>query len=248
MSVFFRPRTPVRTLSPHPPAWPARWPCRRFLPVLLLLAAGSSLADVALDVGHSLQRPGVTTASGRSEFSLNRALATAVARQLQARGIAVRQVGSDGHADVLTNRTAAAADSNLLVSLHHDSVRQDWLADAARYHGFSLFVSHRNPQPAESLACARLIGKRLQAAGFVPSRYHAQPVRGENRPFADEAAGVHWFDDLVVLRSARSPAVLLEAGVVVNPADERLVTGEAGRARLSAAIATGIADCLERGP
>ncbi len=43
----------------------------------------------------------------------------------------------------------------------------------------------------------------MRASGLTPSRYHADPVLGENRPFADEANGVHYFDNLAVARSVR---------------------------------------------
>jgi N-acetylmuramoyl-L-alanine amidase len=48
----------------------------------------------------------------------------------------------------------------------------------------------------------------------------------------------------VVLKSAHQPAVLIEAGVIVNPVDELKVTGREGRQRLASAIASGAAECL----
>ena len=53
-----------------------------------------------------------------------------------------------------------------------------------------------NPKRQKSLACASAIGAELRAAGMTPSRYHADPVIGENRPFADELNGVHFYDNL----------------------------------------------------
>jgi N-acetylmuramoyl-L-alanine amidase len=63
----------------------------------------------------------------------------------------------------------------------------------------------------------------LLAHDFVPSWFHADPQFGEARPFADQANGVHWFDDLVVLKTAAQPAVLFEAGVVVNRNEELML-------------------------
>lgn len=54
------------------------------------IAAASCAAHalvVAVDVGHSLARPGSTSASGRPEFEYNRALAHDVIAQLAALGI-----------------------------------------------------------------------------------------------------------------------------------------------------------------
>lgn len=134
--------------------------------------------------------------------------------------------------------------ARLFLSIHHDSVKERLLPEAGRFSGFSLFVSHANPHPAASLACASAVGARLRAAGFPPSRYHADPGVGEGRLFADEANGVHWFDDLAVAASATMPAVLVEAGVIVNPAEERRLADASVQERFARAIAEGVEQCL----
>ena len=101
--------------------------------------------------------------------------------------------------------------------------------DAGRqreFAGFSIFVSQRNPRYEESLRCAKAIGEALVAAGEKPSLYHAEPIAGENRPLLDRRLGVHRFDGLAVLKTATMPAVLVEAGVIVN---RRRGTGGAAR-------------------
>jgi N-acetylmuramoyl-L-alanine amidase len=217
----------------------------RYRPFLFfLLAFPAYAADVALDVGHSRHKPGVISASGIPEWELNRQLAQEVADRLEQIDVNYRLIGADGTMEVLTERTALAAPDVLFISLHHDSVQPAWLDRADRYRGYSLFVSRRNPKIGESLACAKEIGDRLLAAGFQPSLYHATPIAGENRPFADRTRGIHYYDGLAVLRSARQPAVLIEAGVAVNPEDEMRVTGKAGRARVAEAIVRGITNCL----
>ena len=60
----------------------------------------------------------------------------------------------------------------------------------------------------------------MRGAGFAPSLYHAEPIPGESKPFADRTNGVHYYDNLVVLHTATQPAVLFEAGVIVNRAEE----------------------------
>ncbi|MCQ4384037.1 N-acetylmuramoyl-L-alanine amidase, partial [Clostridioides difficile] len=95
--------------------------------------------------------------------------------------------------------------------------------DAGRqreFRGVSVFVSERNPHYAASLRCAKAIAERLVASGARPSLYPAQPIRGENRPLIDPQLGIHRCDDLVVRRTAPIPAVLVEAGVIVNPDEE----------------------------
>jgi N-acetylmuramoyl-L-alanine amidase len=95
-----------------------------------------------------------------------------------------------------------------------------------------------------SLACASAIGARMRAAGFTPSRYHADAVLGENRPFADEANGVHYYDNLAVGKTAPMPSVLFEAGVIVNPAEDAKLRDPQVQARIARAVAEGTKQCL----
>jgi N-acetylmuramoyl-L-alanine amidase len=164
-----------------------------------------------------------------------------VREALEQHGLAVRVLPESA---VLPDRTRAAVGADLLVSIHHDSVLEERMADADRYRGFSLFVSRRNPKFEKSLACASVIGAELRAAGRAPSRYHAEPIPGENRPFADEPNGVHYFDELIMMRTAAMPAVLIEAGVIVNRREEAEMSDAAVRRRIAEAIAKGAQTCL----
>ncbi|MNC86969.1 N-acetylmuramoyl-L-alanine amidase [compost metagenome] len=105
-----------------------------------------------------------------------------------------------------------------------------------RHAGFSLFVSRSNPDVAASLKCASAIGSEMRKSGFEASGYHAEPIPGENRPFADEANGVHYFDNLVVLRTATVSALLFEAGVIVNRDEELRMRDLTVRQRIAGAI------------
>src|SRR6185295_5520478 len=107
------------------------------------------------------------------------------------------------------------------------------------------FVSRENPRFAASLACASAIGAALRAKGFSPSRYHADPVLGAPREFADEQNGVHYFDHLAVARHARMPALLFEAGVIVNRDEELRMRDPAVKRAIAAALAAGIVECLK---
>ena len=149
-----------------------------------------------------------------------------------------------GNEPLLHHRTRQAAGADLFLSIHHDSVKQAYLAEAAKFSGYSLFVSRRAPALERSLACASAIGAQMRGAGLTPSRYHADPVLGENRPFADEVNGVHFYDNLAVAHTATMPAVLVEAGVIVNPDEERMLDQPAVRRRIAAAIARGVGNCL----
>lgn len=227
--------------------------------VVALSAAVSGPAaalSVALDIGHSRQKPGAVSARGVNEFEFNRALAQTIAEVLRQRGVRVTLIGADGDMNDLYARTHLAAGADFFLSIHHDSVQpqylQSWTVDGAprhysdRFSGFSLFVSRQNPYFAQSLSCAALLGAQLRAAGFQPSAHHAEPIPGENRSFVDWENGVYAFDNLVVLRTASQPAALLEAGIIVNRADEQTLRQPATRARIATAVADGLERCLAR--
>ncbi|HTM60111.1 MAG TPA: N-acetylmuramoyl-L-alanine amidase [Burkholderiales bacterium] len=197
---------------------------------------------MAVDAGHFPDKPGVIAASGTTELQYNRALAADVKKELEQAGFAVRLIGQY---ESFGRRAREAQGAALYVSLHHDSVREWLLPQAAKFSGFSLFVSRRNVQPEKSLACASAIGVQMRAIGLKTSRYHADRVLGENRPFADEQNGVHYFDNLAVAHAPRMPSLLIEPGVVVNPADERRVTDPAMRRKIAGAVAHGVSECLK---
>jgi N-acetylmuramoyl-L-alanine amidase len=193
-------------------------------------------------VGHWYGAPGVTSASGKAELEFNQELAYELKVQLEKSGLRVRMIED---IPLLQERTRIAEGADLFVSIHHDSVRPELLPDADLYSGFSLFVSRFNPQVEKSVRCASAIGAELRALGLEPSRYHADPVLGETRPYADRTNGVHYFDNLAVARTATMPAVLVEAGVIVNRHEERRLREPQMRQRIAGAIADGVRNCLQ---
>jgi N-acetylmuramoyl-L-alanine amidase len=198
-----------------------------------------------VDVGHFHGEPGVISASGIPEFEFNLNLAMETKKFLEKNGFAVRMIGDKGDQIFLNHRTRAAAGAELFVSIHHDSMRESVIATKRdELAGFSLFVSRRNPQLGKSRACASAIGSEMRAAGFTPSRYHADPVIGENRPFADEANGVHYYDNLGVAKTAKMAAVLVEAGVIANRAEEKRMLDPEIQRKIARAVAEGVAKCL----
>jgi len=233
-----------------PPTRPIRGRLARLLPpaLLALCCAGPAhAAHILVDAGHGPEHPGATGASGRAEYLYNRDLAAALARALAALGDRTTRVEGIGADIPPARRAAGAPDADLLVSIHHDSAQARYLAAGRRseFAGYSIFVSALNPHPARSLRCAQEIGSRLQAAGERPSGYHAEPVAGENHPLLDRRLGVHRYDGLAVLRTAPMPAVLVEAGVIVNPREEARLGRPDVIARLAGAIARGTHACLE---
>ena len=211
-------------------------------------------ASIAVDVGHYLAKPGVISARGVTEFEYNRRLALEVAEALRRAGHKTLLIGDDGIVENLGARAPRAKGMDLFISIHHDSVQPRFLSSwdidgetllySDLFSGFSLFVSHLNSHTESSLKCASAIGAALRGAGFTPSRYHADPIVGENRPFADEANGVHYFDNLAVLKTASIPALLFEAGVIVNREEELRMRDPAVRRLIADGIAAAVGACL----
>ena len=222
---------------------------------LMLASLIAAATVVAIDVGHYLERPGAISAYGVSEFEYNHALAAVIAARLAGAGVLVRLIGHRGEmADLRARpREAEAAGAGFFLSIHHDSVKEEhlqpwtWNGRALRhaegFAGFSLFVSRLNPRLDESLACASAIGAALRRAGLPVATHHGLSSAGVERPWADEANGVYFYDNLVVLKTATIPAVLLEAGVIVNRDEERDLAGSARRALTADAVLQGLQQC-----
>jgi len=198
-----------------------------------------------VDVGHYRAEPGVISYSGIPEFEFNLRLALEIKNTLEKDGMRVRMIGEKGNLIFLNHRTRAAKGADLFLSIHHDSVREHLTPRREEFAGFSLFVSRLNSHAKKSLACASAIGAELRGAGMTPSRYHADPVIGENRPFADELNGVHYYDNLGVGKTAKMPAVLVEAGVIINRDEEARMNDPEVRARIADAVVRGTKRCLQ---
>lgn len=219
------------------------------------LAPAAFAASIAIDVGHYYGEPGVISARGVPEFDYNLRLARDVSEALRRAGHKTLLIGDDGLAMNLGSRAPRAAGMDLFISIHHDSVQPRFLSNwdidgetllySDQFSGFSLFVSRLNSRTETSLKCASAIGAALRGAGFTPSRYHADPIVGENRPFADEANGVHYFDNLAVLKTAHIPALLFEAGVIVNRDEELRMRDPAVRKQIVDALVATVGTCLQ---
>lgn len=222
------------------------------------LPALASGCLIAVDIGHYRDSPGETSARGIPELEFNAALAHEVSRHLDAAGIAHVLINTEGDISELAERPrrAARAGASLLLSLHHDSVQDQyktrWVwqgverAHSEVFSGFGLFVSGRNPQLEESERVARDIADGLLGRGLAPSLHHAEAIAGENRPLLDSGRGLYRFDELAVLRLATMPAVLIEAGIIVNRDDEPLIASAPYRAAFAQAMADASANHCQR--
>lgn len=224
--------------------------------VSLLIIFGWSMSaaafDLVLDPGHSPKSPGAMSCSGIPEYRFNNALVSFIAESLGTKPDVKVRLSKACDAEINIHcRVKHTKGRNLFISVHHDSVQPRYLTYGAKdggkpacsdkASGFSIFVSRKNPYYHDSLVFARRLGKSLVAQGLHPSLHHAEPIPGENRPLLDRELGVYAFDDLVVLKEAGSPAILLEAGVIVNPVDEKTVTQEEFKKKVANAVTAAIA-------
>ena len=159
-------------------------------------------------------------------------------------------INADGAAISLPKRAEEASQqrADLFLAIHHDSVKDSylktWTAPDGKsqkycddFHGYSIFISQKNAQPLESLGFATALGRALLKAGLTPSLHHETQ---ENRLVLDREKGIYEFDDLIVLKAAKMPAVLLECGVIVNRDEEAKLNDPAYRNRLIEAITSAI--------
>lgn len=230
------------------------------VPALLAVLAAAACAPLAgpssvvIDIGHTPEAPGATAASGATEHALNDRFARRLGDHLSAAGLAAtRTVAIAGPDPLLDRRAAAIADHRpcLIVSIHHDSVQERYL----RYRtvdgvgrsftehaaGYSLFVPTATPPARDSLLAARAIADALVAVGEQPSLHHAEPIEGEGRRLLDPGRGIYAGDFLKILRVAAAPAVLVEVGVIKNPADETRLSQPPVIDALAGAIAGAVA-------
>lgn len=217
---------------------------------------------VAVDVGHTLALPGAISARGATEYSFNLRLGEAIKQALMKAGFGKTEILITGAAPPLglVERAARAnkMHADLFLSVHHDSVPDNllrtWNFEGREYHyndsypGYALFVSKDNPDRTGSLMFGRMLGEALQAQGLGYTPHYILPLmRHRRRKLVDEAAGVYRYDQLVVLRATRMPAVLLEAGSIVNRREELALADPKRVATESAAVVAAVEDfCAAR--
>ena len=209
---------------------------------------------VAIDVGHTKVSPGAISVSGTPEYEFNLKIARMLEARLQETGTIKPFLIVSEKARTLPERTRIAASRNaeLFVSIHHDSAQDKYLEErdadegatqrfTNKFSGYSIFVSRKNPRYDESLDLARRIGRAMRV-NFKFATHHNEAIAGENRPIIDRDAGIYAFDDLVVLKTASMPAVLVECGVIVNPEEEKSLLTVERQVIITAAIVRGIRD------
>src|SRR5262245_19927528 len=219
---------------------------------------------VVIDVGHTAQAPGAMSARGVPEFAFNLKLAERIRQQLLDVGfrrsvlLITEGPSRKGLAERIKRANALGAD--LFLSIHHDSVPDRFLEQwefegephdfSDRFSGHSIFISYDNSDLAGSLLFARMLGSQLQKRGLKYTPHYTNPIMGHRqRLLIDAQVGVYRYDQLLVLRDTDMPAVLLEAGSIINREEELRMGSIERQALISAAVTDAIESfCAARRP
>jgi N-acetylmuramoyl-L-alanine amidase len=217
---------------------------------------------VVVDVGHTVDVPGALSARGMPEYAFNLQLARQIKEMLAGAGFdkTVLLISTKAPPAGLFERANIAnrLPADLFISIHHDSVPDNlihtWQYEGQDqqynddYPGYALFVSNDNADRAGSLLFGKFLGKALQARGLQFTPHYTLPLMGHRRrQLLDADAGVYRYDQLVVLRYTRMPALLLEAGSIVNRQEELELATPERRTLTSAAVAAAVEEfCAAR--
>jgi N-acetylmuramoyl-L-alanine amidase len=218
---------------------------------------------VLIDPGHGGRDPGATSVSGTiSEKQLTLQLARELRDVLASSGrVRIALTREDDRYLTLDQRSALARrlGATLYVSLHMDSAPNP-LARGASVYSLSDVASDAEAADrarSENSAAARAAG----SDGSVRAILSDLAVRSQMTASANFAERLvrnsagrvalrpqpHRFADFHVLRSARVPAVLFEAGYISNFDDEAMLRSGERRSRIASALARAIeADVASR--
>ena len=98
------------------------------------------------------------------------------------------------------------------------------------------------------MSFGRSLGQELQKRGLRYSPHYTLPLMGRYRhELIDEEAGVYRYDHLIVLHSTRMPAVLLEAGSIINRQEELELAAPERRSTIAQAVTAAVEDSVRAG-
>jgi N-acetylmuramoyl-L-alanine amidase len=136
-----------------------------------------------------------------------------------------------------------------------DNLKEAWQYEekknyySDRFSGYAIFVSHGNVDRDGSLAFGHALGQELQKRGLHYTPHYTLPLMGRYRhELIDAEAGVYRYDHLIVLHGTTMPAVLLEAGSIVNRQEELELATPERRLIVAEAVTAAVEDfCASRG-
>jgi N-acetylmuramoyl-L-alanine amidase len=244
--------------------FPAAWGQKGAAPRSAVQATTCDRASfhLVVDVGHSEKSYGAISARGATEYEFNLRLATQIVQALLDQSFikTTLLITTDPKRSGLLARADRAnkMGADLFLSIHHDSVPKKFIEKweyegnkhvfSDRFPGHSVFISNDNPDRAGSLLFGQLIGRELKAHGLQYTPHYVEPFMGNRRRvLVDADAGVYRFDQLVVLRMTRMPAVLLEAGSIIHRDEESKLLAPERRNLIAESVAAAVEGfCTQR--
>src|SRR5207247_10405953 len=145
--------------------------------------------------GHTVERHGVLSARGATEYMFNLRLANQIEQRLTDAGFAktVELITAAPPPRGLLERAARAntLGADLFLSIHHDGVTDQFVerweydgrqrAFSDRFKGHSIFVSIDNGNYSGSLRFGRLLGMQLKARGLQYTPHYTEKFMGSRQ-------------------------------------------------------------------
>jgi len=217
---------------------------------------------MVVDVGHTVEKFGAISARGAREYDFNLRLAKLVEKDLIDAGFSktVLMITTEAPRAGLFQRVAKAnaMPADLFLAIHHDSVPdpllKKWEYEGEersfndQFKGHSIFVSNHNGDYKGSLLFGKLLGNQMKARGLQYTPHYVEKFMGSRRRvLVDKDAGVYRYDELVVLKDTHMPAVLLEAGSIINRDEELELAKPERQGLISAAVTEAVKEfCTAR--
>ncbi|HTS89423.1 MAG TPA: N-acetylmuramoyl-L-alanine amidase [Gemmatimonadales bacterium] len=225
---------------------------------------------VTIDPGHGGKdpgNPGLYFPRGLHEKDVTLQVGLLLRDELRRRGVKVVMTRTTDTLINLFDRAAYCTDEcDLFVSLHVDALdprRRAHVSDISGFH--TIIIGEENTEDADRIARMENDALRYEDQPAAKSgddldfilrnlqmnEYLREAARAAELVQADidqvhtgEDRGVKQSNRLVVLNTARRPAILIEMGFSTNPGDARLLTHRKSQAALASAIADAVVSYL----
>jgi N-acetylmuramoyl-L-alanine amidase len=181
------------------------------------IGPGSSTRKASVTGGTS----GVVTRAHESVINLRVALR--LRNVLTAAGVKVVMVRTSENVDISNSKRAQianAAHAGIFVRLHCDG------STSRSTHGFLTLVPARNRWTVPIVTSSARAGRDIQSAAVAATHAYSRGITPRS-----DMAGFNW---------SRVPSVIVEMGLMTNPAEDRLLSSAAYEQKLAVGIANGI--------